>query len=229
MRVLVIEDNKRTASLVKEGLVHNRYAVDVCYDYDSGLGAAIDPDYDIVLIDRMLPNDKDGLDICKQLRNSKIDTPVIMITAQGEINDKVEGLRQGADDYIVKPFSIKELVARIQAISRRPKTFKGLKLEIDDLTIDNTAHKVFRGNTEIHLTPKEYSILHILVQNKNVPLSKDYIISHVWDGDADVLPSGIETYINGIRKKVELAFPNKPQLIKTIWGVGYKVSDVDNV
>jgi two-component system OmpR family response regulator len=225
MRVLIIEDNKRTASLIKEGLLDNHFAVDICHDFDSGLSASLDPDYDIVLIDRRLPGNNDGLDICNTMRKSDVHTPVIMLTAQGDIRDKVEGLSNGADDYIVKPFSIKELVARIGAINRRPKTFNGVQVKVGDLVVDVTKHTVSRNNIEIKLTPKEYAILVLLIHNKDRPLSKSYIVSHTWDADADVLPNSVETYISGLRRKIDAAFKSQPKLIKTVWGVGYKISE----
>lgn len=224
MRVLVVEDERRMATSIKQILTSNHYAVDVCYNFADGLGAAVDPDYDVVLLDRRLPDGKDGLNICKQMRAEGVNTPVIVLSAHGETVDRVRGLHTGADDYIVKPFSHDELLARIAAILRRPRAFSGVKLQIDNLVLDLDRHEASRNGAPIMLTPKEYQILACLMQHENIALSRQYLVAHAWDADADLLPSSIETYISGLRKKVDRPFPNDNALIHTVWGIGYKVS-----
>lgn len=223
MRVLVVEDEKRMADSIKHGLELHRFAVDVYSDFESGLAAAPDPDYDIILLDRRLPDGHDGLEICRELRADNIKTPVIMLTAFGEVRDRVTGLMSGADDYIVKPFSLDELVARIQAILRRPHRFSGTILTVDDLSLDPGQHEVKRGKDAIRLTPKEYAIVFYMMQHHGQTLSKEQIVSHIWDEGADILAATVETHISSLRKKIDESYPKRPPLIHTVWGFGYKL------
>ena len=223
MRVLVVEDEHKIARALKKALEQEHYAVDVSYDGDDGYAMATTEPYDIMIIDRMLPGDHDGIDIVKALREKKIKTPVLLLTALGRVEDKTFGLDSGADDYLVKPFSVEELLARVRALLRRPNEVKPTVLDADDLELDTANRKVKRGKTEIRLTSKEFGLLEYLLRNKNRPLSKDSIMQHVWDYDADILPNTIEVYIKYLRAKIDKPFGKG--LIKTVRGFGYKIED----
>lgn len=225
MRVLVIEDEHKIARALKKALEQDHYAVDVSYNGDDGYAMATTEPYDIMIIDRMLPGDYNGIDIVKALRDQSIRTPVLLLTALGRVEDKTTGLDSGADDYLVKPFSIDELLARVRALLRRPVETKTTILDADDLSLDTAARKVKRGDKEISLTSKEFGLLEYLLRNKNRPLSKDSIMQHVWDYDADILPNTIEVYIKYLRAKIDKPFGRG--LIKTVRGFGYKIEDND--
>jgi DNA-binding response OmpR family regulator len=188
MRILVIEDEPKIAGALKRGLEQEKYAVDVENDADTGLGAALSEPYDLMIIDRMLPGDIEGLDIAKQVRQKNIHTPILILTAKGEITDRVQGLNTGADDYLIKPFSFDELLARVRALLRRPKETKGEILSIGDLTLDTLSYEVRRNGDLIHLSSKEFALLEYLMRNPERIVSKDSIIAHVWNFDADILP-----------------------------------------
>lgn len=224
MRILVIEDEVKIAQAVKRGLELKGFAVDAVYDADGGLAAASDPDYDVIVLDRMLPGTMDGVTLCRRLREDGISTPVLMLTARGAIGDKVEGLNSGADDYLVKPFSFDELTARVRALLRRPKEQVGTKLQLEDLSLDTNNYEVRRGETVIKLSQKEYSLLEYLMHHAGQVITKDMIISHVWDQDADILPNTIEVYIGYLRNKIDRPFPESKQLLHTQRGFGYKLS-----
>lgn len=224
MRILVIEDEVKIAQAVKRGLELKGFAVDTVYDADGGLAAASDPDYDVIVLDRMLPGTMDGVALCRRLREDGISTPVLMLTARGAIGDKVEGLNSGADDYLVKPFSFDELTARVRALLRRPKEQVGTKLQLEDLSLDTNNYEVRRGETVIKLSQKEYSLLEYLMHHAGQVITKDMIISHVWDQDADILPNTIEVYIGYLRNKIDRPFPESKQLLHTQRGFGYKLS-----
>src|SRR5579884_3562603 len=225
MRVLVIEDEPKIAQAIKKGLELKGLAVDAVYDADSGLSYAADPDYDVIVLDRMLPGSMDGVELCQKLRQKEISTPIIMLTARGTIGDRVEGLNSGADDYLVKPFSFDELTARVKALLRRPKTQVGTTLKLADLSLDSNKYQVNRGGKPIKLSHKEYVLLEYLMHHPGQVITKDMIINHVWDQDADILPNTIEVYIGYLRNKIDRPFPNSPPLIHTLRGFGYKLSD----
>jgi DNA-binding response OmpR family regulator len=224
MRILVIEDEPKIAQAVKRGLELKGYAVDVVYDGDTGLAYAADPDYDAIVLDRMLPGSMDGIQICKKLRSDSISTPIIMLTARGTIGDRVEGLNSGADDYLVKPFSFDELTARVRALLRRPQVQVGATLKVADLTLDSTSYEVRRGTEAIKLSHKEFALLEYLMHHPGQVITKDMIINHVWDQDADILPNTIEVYIGYLRNKIDRPFPKSKELLHTIRGFGYKLS-----
>jgi DNA-binding response OmpR family regulator len=224
MRILVIEDERKIAQAVKRGLELKGFAVDAVYDADSGLAAASDPDYDVIVLDRMLPGSMDGVALCRRLREDGVSTPVIMLTARGTIGDKVEGLNGGADDYLVKPFSFDELTARVRALLRRPAEQVGTRLKVDDLSLDTGSYEVRRGDTVINLSHKEFSLLEYLMHHAGQVITKDMIISHVWDQDADILPNTIEVYIGYLRNKIDRPFPEARPLLQTRRGFGYKLS-----
>lgn len=221
MRILVIEDEKKIAAAIKRGLEFKGYAVDAVYDADTGYAYARDADYDAIILDRMLPGSMDGVELCRQLRGEKVATPVLMLTARGTIGDKVEGLNNGADDYLVKPFAFDELIARIQALLRRPTATVGTVIKAGDLELDGTTYEVRRGNVPIKLSQKEFALLDYLMHHQGQVITKDMIINHVWNEDSDILPNTIEVYIGYLRNKIDRPFPDKAPLIHTRRGFGY--------
>lgn len=221
MRILIVEDEHKIANSLKSGLEQESYAVDVCYDGQEGYEMASFEDYDLIILDVMLPN-LNGLEICKKLRSDGIHTPILMLTAKGEIEDRVNGLDTGADDYLPKPFAFTELLARIRALSRRPKKSVGSVLVVEDLTLDTVTFEVKRNKKIISLSNKEYSLLEYLLRHKGTVVKKDQIISHVWDYDADVLPNSVEVYVTHLRNKIDRPFGGK-NLITTVRGFGYKI------
>lgn len=223
MRVLVIEDEHKIARALKKALEQESYAVDVSYDGDDGHAMATTEPYDVAIIDRMLPGDYDGVAIVKSMRENNIHTPVLFLTALGRTEDKTTGLDVGADDYLVKPFAIEELLARVRALLRRPSQQLDTVLEAGDLLMDPTNFTVTRAGKEIQLTTKEFGLLEYLLRNKGRILTKDSIIAHVWDYDADILPNTVEVYIKYLRNKIDKPF--KSDLIKTVRGFGYRLSN----
>jgi two-component system, OmpR family, response regulator len=223
MRILVIEDEHKIAGAIKAGLQQENYAVDVEYDADSGLGAALSEAYDAMIIDRMLPGSIEGLDICRQVRQAGIHTPILLLTAKDQIKDRVEGLNSGADDYLVKPFSFEELLARVRALMRRPAKAQANVIKVGDLSLDTLNYQVSRGRQNIELSAKEFALLEYLMRNSGRILSKDNIIAHVWDFDSDVLPNTVEVYMGYLRNKIDKPFA-KP-LLHTNRGFGYQLAD----
>jgi DNA-binding response OmpR family regulator len=224
MRILVIEDEPKIAQAIKRGLELKGFAVDVVYDADSGLSYANDPNYDAIVLDRMLPGSLDGVALCQKLRLDGIHTPVIMLTARGTIGDRVEGLNSGADDYLVKPFSFDELTARVRALLRRPPKQVGTELKVEDLILNPTTYEVQRGPEIIKLSHKEFALLEYFMHHPGQVITKDMIINHVWDEDADILPNTIEVYIGYLRNKIDRPFPSAKPLLHTLRGFGYKLS-----
>lgn len=222
MRILVVEDEHRIANTIKKGMEQERFAVDVVYDGLEGYDMASTEEYDVFVLDRMLPG-MDGMEICRELRAQQNHTPILMLTAKSQLHDKVEGLDAGADDYLTKPFCFEELIARVRALSRRPKNTTSPVLHCQDVTLDPTTFQVKRGNEDIALSGKEFALLEYLMRSCNTVLSKDQIIAHVWDYDADVLPNTVEVTIRNIRNKLEKPFPDKAALIQTVRGFGYKM------
>jgi len=223
MRILVVEDERRIADALKEGLEQESYAVDVCYDGEEGYATASSNEYDVILLDVMLPN-LSGYEICEKLRADGVRTPILMLTARGQNEDIVEGLNIGADDYLPKPFSFEVLLARVKALMRRPQETLGEILSVGDLTLNTTTYEVKRKDKPVKLSQKEYALLEYLLRNKDKVLSKDMIMTHVWNFDADILPNTVEVFINLLRSKVDKPFRG-PELIHTVRGFGYKVGD----
>jgi two-component system, OmpR family, response regulator len=219
VRILIIEDEHKIANAVKQGLMQESYAVDVEYDSDSGLGAALNETYDAMIIDRMLPGSADGAEICRQVRAAGIHTPILLLTAKDQVRDKVEGLNAGADDYLVKPFSFEELLARLRALLRRPPKTQPNVIKVEDLSLDTISYEVKRAGKDIELSAKEFALLDYLMRNAGRVLSKDNIIAHVWDFDADILPNTVEVYIGYLRNKIDKPF-GRP-LLHTNRGFGY--------
>lgn len=222
MRVLLIEDDVTIARLLKEGLEDESYAVDVANDGSEGYRTAVADDYDVIILDIMLPG-MNGYEVCRALRNDGNKTPILMLTARDTERDIVEGLDTGADDYLAKPFSFDVLLARIRALLRRPNEKLEEILQVGDLKLDPSSKKVTRASQEINLTAKEYGVLEYLMRNKGKVLSKEQIISHVWDFDADVLPNNVELFIMFLRRKIDKPFKSK--LIHTVSGFGYKLEE----
>jgi DNA-binding response OmpR family regulator len=224
MRILIVEDDHKIANAVKKGLEQESFAVDVSYDGADGLGQAMTINYDLIILDRMLPGGVDGIEICRQLRKEKKHIPILFLTAKDKISDRVEGLESGADDYLIKPFAFEELLARVKALLRRPNQNTGTILVVEDLSLDTLNYKVTRGKKEIKLSSTEFKLLEYLMRNPNRILTKDNITEHVWDYDADILPNTIEVYIGYLRSKVDKPF-NGPDLIHTARGFGYKIGE----
>lgn len=222
MRVLLIEDDVTIARLLKEGLEDESYAVDVVNDGSEGYRTAAADDYDVIILDIMLPG-MNGYEVCRALRNDGNKTPILMLTARDAERDIVEGLDTGADDYLAKPFSFDVLLAHIRALLRRPNEKLEEILQVGDLKLDPSSKKVTRASQEISLTAKEYGVLEYLMRNKGKVLSKEQIISHVWDFDADVLPNNVELFIMFLRRKIDKPFKSK--LIHTVSGFGYKLEE----
>lgn len=222
MRILLIEDDVAIARSLKEGLEDETYAVDVAHDGDEGYRTATADDYDAIILDIMLPS-MNGYEVCQALRQDGKQTPILMLTARDAEHDIVKGLDTGADDYLAKPFSFEVLLARLRAILRRPNEKLGEVLRVGDLTLDPSLKKVTRASQEISLTTKEYGVLEYLMRNTGKVLSKEQIIAHVWDFDADVLPNNVELFIMFLRRKVDKPFGKK--LIHTVPGFGYKLED----
>ena len=222
MRILLVEDEKKLASAVKRALELQKYAVDAVYDGNSGYDLALGEEYDLIILDIMLPG-MDGLEICKKIREEGIHTPVLILTAKGQIRDKVLGLDVGADDYMVKPFSFEELFARVRALIRRPQKTNRTVLKIKDLIVDTIKYKVKRNDRTIKLSSKEFAVLEYLMRYKNTVITREQLVSHVWDYDADVLPNVIEVHIKHLRDKIDTPFST--QIIHTIRGKGYIIED----
>ena len=220
MRLLVVEDEQKIARVIATALRGDGHAVDVVHDGDEGLAMAQTEPYDLLILDRMLPG-MSGTDIVRQLRTEGHTMPILLLTALGTTEDKTFGLDSGADDYLVKPFAIDELTARARALLRRLPMQHSDVIKLGDLEIDKTKQSVKRGYKNIDLTSKEYALLEYLMLHPGQILSKDTLIAHVWDFDADILPNNVEAYIKQLRKKVDKPF--KKPLIHTVRGFGYKM------
>ena len=223
MKILIIEDEKKIANAIKKGLEQEAYSADAVYTGTEGYDLAVTESYDAIILDVMLP-EIDGIEVCKRIRKEKIHTPILMLTAKGELEDKVTGLNVGADDYLTKPFAFEELLARLRALTRRPKNIIEDELTCQDLKLNRITFTVSRNKKNINLSKKEFALLEYLLRNKNKIISKEQIISNVWDFESEVLPNTVEQYIGYLRSKIEKPFTNKPKLIKTIRGFGYKIS-----
>lgn len=222
MRILLIEDELKIAHALKRGLERDSYAVDVISDGQEGMRRALVATYDLLILDRMLPGIPDGLDICRALRSAGRHEPVLVLTARDATHDRIAGLDSGADDYLVKPFSLEELTARIRALLRRPSKTSETILRVGDLELDPSAWEVRREGRRIELSRKEFALLEYLMRNEGSVVTKDQMIKHVWDFDADVLPNTVEAFIASLRAKIDRPF-NAPPLIQTVRGFGYRL------
>jgi DNA-binding response OmpR family regulator len=221
MRILIIEDEHKIARALKKALEQESYAVDVAYSGDDGYAMATTEPYDAMIIDRMLPGEYDGVAIVKAMRSSQIHTPVLFLTALDSVAQRAEGLDSGADDYLIKPFALEELLARVRALLRRPTEQLATILTADGLSLNTVTYEVARDGKQIQLTSKEFALLEYFLRNQSRPLSKEMIISHVWNYDADILPNTVEVYVKYLRAKIDDPF-DKP-LIRTMRGFGYKL------
>ena len=219
VRVLVVEDEKRIAEFIARGLESAGYAVDSAGDGATGLERLHGTDYDLLILDLMLP-DMDGLKVLEKVRNRTTSPPVLILSALGAVDDRVKGLERGADDYLSKPFSFTELLARVRALLRRGQPTPE-RLQVGDLSLDCIRRRVTRGGENIDLAPKEFSILEYLMRNRGRPLSRTMIVEHVWDMDYDGLTNIVDVYIRHLRSKVDDRWPQK--LIYTVRGVGYMI------
>jgi DNA-binding response OmpR family regulator len=220
MKVLVIEDEKDLADIIKQGLEESGFSVEVCNDGEEGLFMAENYPYDAIVLDIMLPA-MDGFTVLDKLRAKKVRVPVLVLTARGGMGDKVKGLDKGADDYVVKPFEFPELVARLKAIIRRNKGEASPLITIEDLTIDINSRTVKRGKQDIKLSSREYKILVYLALNKGRVLSRDQIADYIYDPDHDHESNIVDVYINYLRNRIDKGYDNK--LIQTVRGEGYTI------
>ncbi|HEY8998949.1 MAG TPA: response regulator transcription factor [Candidatus Saccharimonadales bacterium] len=223
MRVLVVEDDPTIASAIKQGLAQESFAVDVAYDGEDGLASACAIAYDLLILDIMLPG-INGLEITRRLREVPTPTRILILSAKGQAEDKIAGLNLGADDYLAKPFSFGELLARVNSLLRRPANNLGDVLYAGALSLNAATHFVQRDGRCIELSSKEFAVLEYLLRNKNRTVSKDAIITHAWDFDADILPHTVEVFVMRLRAKIDKPFDGQA-LLKTIHGLGYKIED----
>jgi DNA-binding response OmpR family regulator len=218
MRVLVVEDEQKINRTVCQALREEAYAVDPAYDGEEGEELALVNEYDLIILDLMLPR-KSGIALCRGLRERGISTPILMLTARDTVEDRVEGLDSGADDYLVKPFFMDELLARVRALLRRDTGVKSTRLQVADLVVDTSSHRVSRAGNPIELTSKEYAMLEYFVRNPDQVLTRTIISEHVWDDEFDSLSNIIDVYIRRLRKKIDEGY--QPRLLHTIRGSGY--------
>lgn len=222
MRILVIEDEARTADFIERGLKEKGHAVDVCRTGPDGLSFALSGQHDAIILDRMLPQ-MDGLTILKALRAEEKHTPAIILSALAQLDHRVEGLKAGGDDYLVKPFAFSELLARLEAIVRRhdPRAAEQTELKADDLRLDLVARKAIRGSREIDLFPREYAILEYLMRNAGRPVTRTMLLNHVWDYQFEPQANVVDVHISRLRRKIDA--PGDRPLIETLRGEGYRI------
>ena len=222
MYILVVEDDKKTAGFLKKGLQEEGYTVDVANDGETGLAMGLVNRYDLIILDIMLP-EKNGMEVLRELRAQRVSTPTLMLTARDSLEDKVQGLDGGADDYLTKPFAFVELLARIRAILRRGEPERTAELTAADLTLDPVTRAVQRGGKEIELTSKEHALLEYLLRNKGRVLTRSLISEHVWGYQFDTGTNAVSVYVNYLRNKIDSGHDKK--LIHTIRGVGYVLKE----
>lgn len=220
-KILLVEDEIKIANAIKRGLKYEGFEVSIAPDGEEGLELGKTLDFDCIILDRMLPL-KEGVEVCKELRKSNIKTPIIMLTAKSGVNDKVEGLDAGADDYLAKPFSLDELLARIRAVLRRGSSLLNDELKVGDLTLNTSTFEVKRSGILINLSKKEYDLLEYFMINANKTISKEKLINHVWDYDSNILLNTVEVYIGYLRNKIDKPFKDK-KMLQTVRGFGYKL------
>jgi DNA-binding response OmpR family regulator len=222
MRILVVEDEKRLAEFIKNGLEEQKYSVDAAHDGENAEFLAMTNEYDLIILDILLPK-KNGWEVCESLRKAGVDIPIIMLSALSDVSDRIKGLNNGADDYITKPFVIAELVARVNAMLRRAHKVSQPVVKIRDIELDISARKVNRSGEEIQLTNKEFALLEYLILNKNKVVTRTMISEHVWDIHFDAGSNVIDVIINFLRKKIEK--DGEERLIHTVRGAGYMLKD----
>jgi DNA-binding response OmpR family regulator len=222
MRVLVVEDEKKTASFIRKSLQAEGFAVDVCLNGDEALAAPAATPYDAIVLDIMLPG-RDGLSVLRQWRRNRNCTPVLLLSARGEVNERVEGLDAGADDYLAKPFALAELAARVRALTRRGAENRSPVLRVADLTLDTVTHRAQRNGVEIELTAREYRLLEFLMHSAGRLCGRMMILEKVWDYDFDPGTNLVDVYIKRLREKIDAGFA--PKLLHTVRGSGYALKD----
>jgi len=220
MRILVIEDNYRLNSSLASSLTHEGYSVDSAYDGQEGQDLAEMTVYDLIILDILMPK-KDGLEVCRDLRRRRVHTPLLLLTARDSIDDRVQGLDCGADDYLVKPFAMRELFARLRVLLRRQQPSKQGHREIGDLVIDPTIHSVERAGRSIDLTPKEFALLEYFMYHPNQVITRDMIEQHIWNYDFECESNVIDVYVRRLRRKIDDPFATK--LLTTVRGIGYRL------
>ncbi|HJZ05171.1 DNA-binding response regulator [Candidatus Amesbacteria bacterium RIFCSPHIGHO2_01_FULL_48_32] len=219
MRVLLVEDEHRLSDVIKKGLEENGFAVDAAFDGEEGLFLAQSEDYDLIILDIMLPK-MDGLEVCRRLRNRNLNIPILLLTAKSQVEDKVAGLDSGADDYLTKPFAFLELRSRIQALLRRSRQEASPLLTLSNLQLDPIRHQTVRAGRKVELTPKEFAVLEFLLRHKNEVVTRTMITEHVWDYNFEGMSNVVDVFVAAIRRKIDKNSAVK--LIHTIHGVGYK-------
>ena len=220
MRILVIEDNHRLSSSLAANLAHEGYSVDAAYDGQEGQDLAELTPYDLIILDILLP-EKDGLQVCRDLRRRRIHTPILLLTARDSVDDRVQGLDCGADDYLVKPFAMRELLARLRALLRRQSPYTNGRLEMGDLVVDPVTHTVEREGRSIDLTPKEFALLEFLLYHPNQVVTRELIEQHIWNYDFESESNVIDVYVRRLRRKIDDPFATR--LLTTVRGVGYRL------
>ena len=218
MRILVVEDNQKFSRYIKKALERERYAVDCLYDGEAAEKRVAFGEYDLVVLDVLLPK-KDGISVCRDLREKNINVPIIMLTALGEVNNKIEGLDSGADDYLVKPFDLAELLARIRALLRRPTGKVMEVLQVQDIMVNNALHQAKQADVELKLTLKEYCVLEYLMRNAGQTVTREQILEHCWDFAFDSFSNIVVVYVKQLRKKLD---DTDERYIRTIRSVGYQ-------
>jgi len=220
MRILVVDDDRRLCSVIKRGLLEETYAVDVAYDGEEGEYMGEVNPYDLIILDIMMPK-KDGIEMCKELRSKRINTPILMLTAKDAVEDRVRGLDAGADDYMVKPFSFNELLARVRALLRREAVTKSPEIKLGDLVLNTLTREVRRGDRTIELTTKEYVILEYFMHHHNVVVTRTMLEEHAWDYDFDSMSNLIDVYIRRLRRKLD--DNENESVLQTVRGAGYRL------
>jgi DNA-binding response OmpR family regulator len=220
MRILVVDDDRRLCSIIKRGLLEEAYAVDLAYDGEEGAHFAEITPYDLIILDIMMPN-KNGIEVCHELRSRNVNAPILMLTAKDAVEDRVKGLDAGADDYLVKPFSFNELLARVRALLRRETMSKSPELRVGDLVLNTLTRQVWRGQRVIELTTKEYVILQYFMRHPNVVVTRTMLEEHAWDYDFDSLSNIVDAYIRRLRRKLDTE--GEDSLIQTVRGAGYRL------
>ena len=222
MRLLVVEDERKTASFIRKALQAENFAVDVAGNGDDALALASGAPFDVIILDIMLPG-PDGLSVLRQLRSKKITTPVILLSARGHVDERIEGLNAGADDYLPKPFVLAELVARVRALGRRNQESRSATLRIGDLILDTVTHEARRGSAAFELTAREYRLLEFLMRSQGRICGRMAILEKVWDYDFDPGTNLVDVYIKRLREKIDAGFPAK--LVHTVRGIGYVLKE----
>lgn len=220
MRILVIEDNHRLNNSLRMNLAHEGYSVDTAYDGQEGQDLAELTPYDLIILDILLP-EKDGLEVCRELRRRHVHTPILLLTALDSVDDRVRGLDCGADDYLVKPFAMRELLARLRALLRRNHPYTNGRLEVGDLVVDPVTHSVTRDGHAIELTPREFALLEYFMYHPNQVVTREMIEQHIWNYDFECESNVIDVYVRRLRRKIDASFEVK--LLTTVRGIGYRL------